>query len=502
MTGTLAEMPLYTGRTVNSSAEINAEAGATVHRARTAQREWAAIPLDERIRILKRVRHSIAEHSLELAMSIPDAQPSSLHRNTADTLVAEVLPLAEACRFLTRQAAAILRPRRLRRTGRPFWLRGLQSEVHRVPFGVVLLIAPSNYPLFLPGVQALQALVSGNAVLWKPAIGGEVSARALARVCTGAGLPSGVLQVLESSVDQGIAAIRAGVDKVFLTGHADTGRAVMRELAETLTPSVMELSGCDAVFVLPGADLARTARALAFGMRLNGSATCMAPRRIFADPGILDDLLPQLLHAVESLPEVQLPTSVSRKLDSLLRDAAAGGAIIVRDGRGTGGVTPTIVRFALPEQAIMQTDIFAPVLSLCATRSPAHALSAHEQCPYALTAAVFGPEKEAVEFAARIHAGTVLTNDLIVSTADPRVPFGGRGASGFGVTRGREGLLEMTAVKTILRQTSRSLRPFARTGDKHVRFFSSFIEAMHAGSLSKRIRGLRQLVTAARNLEK
>lgn len=514
MGGTVIEMPLYTKRNVNSgSADIDNEASekrSSIHailvRSRAAQTAWAETPLQDRLRILRKARGLVAASSRELASSIPLSQPSSLSRNLADTLVAEVLPLEEASRFLENQASSLLRAKKLGRHGRPVWMRKLHSEIHRVPLGVVLLIAPSNYPLFLPGVQALQALVAGNAVLWKPAHGGQECAHALASILTSAGLPSDLLQVLDPSLDAGLAAMRAGVDKVFLTGHADTGRAVMQELASTLTPSVMELSGCDAVFILPGADLERVAQALSFGMRLNGSATCMAPRRVFATQSIIDDLLYRLLPKLDGQPLVELSPRTCILLDLMLKDAVRRGAVIVKDGRVNARyplncVTPTVVALAQPGQAIMETDIFAPLLAFCAVPDQTSALAAHGQCSYALTAAVFGPPKDAAQFASRVRAGTVLINDLIVSTADPRVPFGGRGSSGFGVTRGAEGLLEMTAVKTILRQTSQSLRPYAQTTEQHEPFFSGFIEAMHAGSFTARLRGFKKLFTAARKLE-
>jgi aldehyde dehydrogenase (NAD+) len=493
---------------VNSGADIDKSTSiATIlDRSRVAQTAWSATPLKHRLGILRKARGIIAASSLELAATIPLSQPSSLSRNLADTLVAEVLPLAEASRFLENQAPSLLRARRLGSHGRPVWMSKLHSEVHRVPLGVVLIIAPSNYPLFLPGVQALQALAAGNAVLWKPAYGGEQCAQELARILTSAGLPNDILQVLDASVDAGLAAMRAGVDKVFLTGHADTGRAVMQELASTLTPSVMELSGCDAVFVLPGADLERVAQALSFGMRLNGSATCMAPRRVFATQRIIDDLLYRLLPKLDGQPSVALSPRVRSLLDLLLEDAEQCGAVIVKDGRAnarfpSNSVTPTVVKLAQPGQAIMDADIFAPLLAFCAVPDQPSALAAHQQCPYSLTAAVFGPPKDAAQLAVKVRAGTVLINDLIVSTADPRVPFGGRGSSGFGVTRGAEGLLEMTAVKAVLRQTSDSLRPYAQTTRQHEPFFSAFIEAMHAGSLKARLRGFKNLFMAARKLE-
>jgi aldehyde dehydrogenase (NAD+) len=473
--------------------------GEVASRGRAAQVRWAATSFSERLRVVRKARHLIAAQAQELAASIPGRARS---RNLADTLVAEVLPLAEACRFLEREASAVLRPVKLGSRGRPVWLRGVESEIHRVPLGLVLLIAPSNYPLFLPGVQAMQALAAGNAVLWKPAAGGDQAARALARILATAGLPENVLQVLDTTIKTGVEAIHAGVDKVFLTGHADTGRAVMEELANPLTPSVMELSGCDAVFVLPGADLDRVAESLVFGLRLNGSATCMAPRRVFASAVLTRRLQSKLLPLLASIGVVSLSMRTRDVLDHLLSDAEQRGAVIVRDGRHADGAKPTIVSNAQPEHAIMRTDIFAPVLAFCSVEDDVAALRAHAQCPYALTAAIFGPELHANHFAARLRVGTVLINDLIVSTADPRVPFGGRGASGFGVTRGREGLLEMTAVKTILRQRSRSLRPYASTASRHEEFFAAFIQTVHGGSWKTRYQALCRLLRSARNLEK
>ncbi len=471
-----------------------------ISQARAAHLAWSRVRLKDRLLILRNARHAIANGCVELASSITEAATVS-NRNVADSLVAEVLPLAEACRFLEREAESILQPRKLGRKGRPVWLHGVQSEVHRVPLGVVLLIAPSNYPLFLPGVQALQALAAGNAVLWKPAPGGERAARMFARMLVDAGLPERVLQIMPAEIDSGTKAISAGVDKIFLTGHADTGRAVMHQAADVLTPSVMELSGCDAVFLLPGADLTRVVEALAFGLRLNGSATCMAPRRVIASKTIIDDVVQRLLPIADTVPPAAVSTKAVRLLAEVVGDACRKGAVMVRDGQRGLNATPTLVKDVKPDDLIMRTDVFAPLLAFCAVPDERAALRAHAACPYALTAAVFGPEKQATELAAKIGAGTVLINDLIISTADPRVSFGGRGESGFGVTRGCEGLLEMTAVKTIIRQTSRSLRPYAQTGEKHIAFFTDFIQAIHSRSLAGRIASARRLMSSARKLE-
>jgi aldehyde dehydrogenase (NAD+) len=460
--------------------------------AQEAQKIWARTRLKGRLALLRRARHRIAATAEQCASTVP-------RDNVADTLVVEVLPLIEACRFLEREAAWILAPQTLSSHTRPFWLRRIDAETRRDPLGVVLIIAPANYPLFLPGVQALQALAAGNAVLWKPAPGGTSAAEALRDALLGAGLDPALLQLLDESASAAVDAIAAGVDKVFLTGSLATGTAVLHELADRLTPAVMELSGCDAVFVLPGAELDRAVAALAFGLRLNGSATCMAPRRLFLvgdHPGLVQALLDQC----KSLNPVVLPVHTQSQLADLLLDARRLGGSILRD-ESDAGLRYALVNRATPEMRIAQADIFAPVLCIIQVADREAAIAAHAICPYALTAAIFGPRPDALQLASQLPVGTVLINDLIVGTADPRVSFGGRKSSGFGVTRGREGLLEMTTLKTIVTQRSRDQRAYRPTTPAHQPFFAGYIEAMHGGRWRTRWRGLRRFFRAAARLD-
>jgi acyl-CoA reductase-like NAD-dependent aldehyde dehydrogenase len=270
-------------------------------------------------------------------------------------------------------------------------------------------------------------------------------------------------------------------------------------LAAHRTPAVMELSGCDAVFVLPGATVDRVAAALAFGLRLNGSATCMAPRRLFL-VGDHPGLVPAMLDSFKALPAVALPARTQVQFAELLEDAQRRGGSLLMDG-SVEELRFAVISRATPDMRIAQSDIFAPVLSIFDVPNTDAAIAAHAPCPYALTAAIFGPEAEARALASRLPVGTVLINDLIVATADPRVSFGGRKASGFGVTRGREGLLEMTALKTVVAQHSRDLRAYRPTTPDHEPFFAAYLEAVHSGSWRARWHGLRRLLRVASKLD-
>ncbi|MEM6797212.1 MAG: aldehyde dehydrogenase family protein, partial [Acidobacteriota bacterium] len=210
-------------------------AGRALQDARRAAPGWAARGVRQRLRVLGQLRRRLGADPLGLAQT---AGASPWRSSAAETLTAEVLPLLDACRFLEREARRLLAPRRQGWRGRPPWLFGSALEIRRDPLGVVLLIGPSNYPILLAGVQALQALAAGNAVLIKPGRGGLEAMRALARGLAEAGLPDGVLRVLPEGVEQATEALEAGVDKVILTGSRTTGRRVLERLADRATPAV------------------------------------------------------------------------------------------------------------------------------------------------------------------------------------------------------------------------------------------------------------------------
>jgi acyl-CoA reductase-like NAD-dependent aldehyde dehydrogenase len=383
---------------------------------RAAQLHWALQPIAYRLGLICELRHLIAANAETLAI----AAAAVSDRPVAEKLASEVLPLADACRWLERNAARVLAPRRCGKSERPFWLQGVSFEVQRQPFGVVLVIGPGNYPLFLPAIHSLHALAAGNAVLLKPAPGTRSLVLIFAKLAQAAGFKPGLLTILPEDVEAAHEAIADGVDKVIFTGSSENGRDVLARLAATNTPAVMELSGEDAVIVFADADFDLVVRALKFGARLNDGATCIAPRRLIVERSIADDLGTRLAHAGVT----QLP------LDTF------------RDEEG--------------------------------------ALDYVHSASFALGASIFSRDiTRARTLAARIKTGFVLINDLIVPTADPRMPFGGVKASGFGSTRGNEGLLEMTFPHVVGVNRGNSHRHFDETGADDARLFSSYIRAAH-----------------------
>ena len=184
----------------------------------------------------------------------------------------------------------------------------------------------------------------------------------------------------------------------------------------------------------------------------------------------------------------------------MLAEAQRKGARVVGEV-GHLSMKPVLVLDGSPEMAVAASDIFAPVLTVISVSDEAAAAEIERRSPFGLTAAVFGDEAAALRLATRLEVGTVLVNDLIVPTADPRVPFGGRRASGFGVTRGAEGLLEMTAVKTTTVRRGRDRRHYQATTEAHAELFRGVIDWSHRAEWTARFAGLKRLVAAAKRLK-
>ncbi len=221
----------------------------------------------------------------------------------------------------------------------------------------------------------------------------------------------------------------------------------------------MELSGNDAAFVLPRADLDLVTRAMVFGLTLNGSATCIAPRRCFVLAEFGADLEARLVAAIRELQPIIVPRATAEKLTELVADAVqhggrvitgAGPVVLPGDGPDVVRMLPVLIAGARPPMQILDADIFAPVITLLSVSDLDEAVRLNEQCPYALGASIFGPEPTARALAVRVNVGTVTINDVIAPTGDPRLTFGGRKNSGFGTTRGPEGLLDMTQPKSVI----------------------------------------------------
>ena len=467
---------------------------------RTANSEsgngWETTSIRERCRRIASVASFISEHGEDWS----ELCRRDWRDNHLTTVSGELLPLCAALKWIGRHGPATLRSRRLGGVGRPPWLWGVRNEVHRKPRGKVLVLGTWNYPVLLVGVQIAQALAAGNVVKFKPAEGCEEIGRALAFAFYSSGVPKDALEVIDSSVQSAITAIDEGVDLVVLTGSASTGRAVFRRAAEKLTPMILELSGCDAVIAHPTANHQRVAECVSFGLTFNSGATCIGPRRLIAEQDDLDLVLNALLPKLSEFDPLAIHPAAQDRVYELIDEAFKAGAkdlterFCLDEFKRTGRMPPLVLGGVDPDSELANADVFAPVICTISVESIEQSVKLVNQCRYRLAASVFGNRSEVTQLASQYTVGSVTINDLIVPTADPRVPFGGRGESGFGVTRGAEGLLEMSVPMVQSQRTSRFLPHLVFNRESDSRTLLAALKVMHGNRFAVRFQGLVELV--------
>jgi acyl-CoA reductase-like NAD-dependent aldehyde dehydrogenase len=269
-----------------------------------------------------------------------------------------------------------------------------------------------------------------------------------------------------------------------------------------LTPATLELSGCDAVYVLPSADIDRVISALTFGLEFNGSATCIAPRRVFVPHSMLETIESRLRESAKGIKAVPVAKPVVEKLRMGLAEAVYMGARSIGPQPDLSmdevAVQPIILSNVSPKMLLAKSDVFAPLLMLIPVRDWSEALDADAFCPFALGASIFGSLTDAEQLAKSIDAGLITINDLIAPSADPRVSFGGRGESGYGATRGREGLMEMTRIKSVIVRRGSWLPHLMPQTEHDTAILKGIMQLYYGESFKSRWQGLKSVIAAAR----
>ena len=427
---------------------------------RAAQQAWVRLPVSVRVRPLATLRRLLVDE----ADAICAAVKNDVGRPPAEVITTDLLPTADSCKYHQQYAARILKPRRVSLFSRPLWLVGTRDAVHHRPHGVVGIIGTWNYPIYLNAIQILQALTAGNGVLWKPSELTPATAVVLHDLFLKAGYPPDLIQRLPATREAGPQLADAAVNHVIFTGSANVGRKLAARLGERLVSSTLELSGVDAMFVLADANVELAARAAWFGANINKGQTCLAVRRVFVQrsvyPAFLDALRP-LASGARARPLV-LESQV-QQAGRLIEDALSLGAKRLdtqpESPLPKSEMRPAVVYDATPEMAICRDVSFAPVAAMIPFDDLDAAVSMYSMCEFGLGASIYsGSTATAERLAARIDAGMVTINDTIAPVGHPATPFGGRGASGWGVTQGEEGLLAMT-VPQVVSVRAGSFRP-------------------------------------------
>ena len=414
-------------------------------------------PVAQRLQWLRSLREALLAGQAGLIEAISEDFGG---RSADETLLAELLPSIQGLRHAERHLHRWMRasPRRVGLAFQP-----ASAHVRYQPLGVVGIIVPWNYPLFLAIGPLTCALAAGNRVMLKLSEATPASAQAVKHLLEQV-FPTDLVSVVLGEIDVGQAFARLPFDHLLFTGATSVGRQVMLAAAQNLTPVTLELGGKSPAIVSADVPLGSAAERIAFGKTLNAGQTCVAPDYVLVPRDRLAAFSEAYQRAVRRLyPRIAdnpdytaiINPRQLQRLQHLLDDARDKGAQVLdlypgetRQGRR---LPPHLLLDVNDSMQVMQDEIFGPLLPLVPYDSLDQALAYINQRPRPLALYYFGHDRAGQEHVLRhTHSGGVCLNDTLLHVAQDDLPFGGIGPSGMGHYHGHDGFLTFSKAKGVL----------------------------------------------------
>jgi len=414
--------------------------------------DWRKTPLDQRSRLMLEAAEQLDGRAAELAgiMALEMGKPLAEGQ-------AEASKCAWGCRYFAGAAGDLLSPRSCSSDGS-------EAFVRYDPLGPILAIMPWNYPFWQFFRFAAPTLMAGNTVLLKHSPNTPRCALTIESLMRDAGFPDGTVQSLFLTDDQAARVIRDDrVRGATLTGSTRAGRQVAGHGGEALKPMVMELGGSDPFIVFDDADIEEAARAGVAARCQNSGQSCIAAKRFLIHRSRYEEFAEQFVLGMQArvigdprepevdtgpLARVDLRDKLAAQVEESLSagaEARCGG--MAHDGRGFF-YNPTVLVNVEPGSPAATEELFGPVAALFPFRTEEQAIQLADSTCYGLGASVWTVDPErAQRVAAELDTGNVFVNGPVKS--DPRLPFGGVKASGFGRELSREGMLSFVNTKTV-----------------------------------------------------
>jgi len=418
---------------------------------------------------LRRLAAAVERHREAIAQAIYD----DLRRHPTETALVETYTVLAEIHHAIRHVGRWMRPVRV---STPWLLFGTSSRIVHEPRGLALILAPWNYPFSLVVNPLVAALAAGNCAVLKPSEKTPHTSRLLRTLIADTFEPREVA-VVEGGPDVAEALLRQPFDHIFFTGSTQIGRLVMAAAARHLASVTLELGGKSPTVVDGSADLAAAATRIAWGKFVNAGQTCVAPDYVLVQESRRDDFLAALGRSIASLygateDDRQASPDVARivddahylRLTNLLERARGEGARVVIGGRAdrdTRYIAPTVLADVRPGSALMQNELFGPILPVLTYRDTAEAIAVIRAHDAPLSLYVFsrdvGVTRAIVEGTA---AGGTTINNTLLHYANPELPFGGTGPSGLGAYHGVHGFRVFSHARAVVRQREPALVGF------------------------------------------
>jgi aldehyde dehydrogenase (NAD+) len=330
------------------------------------------------------------------------------------------------------------------------------------PLGVVLIIGPWNYPLYLSLAPLVAAVAAGNCAVLKPSELAPATSTLLARLVPEY-LDSAAVRVVEGDAEVTQALLAQGFDHALFTGGTEVGKKIMAAAAPTLTPVTLELGGKSPVIVTADADIDVAARRIAWVKLLNSGQTCIAPDYVLADRSIADELIDKIVTNLREFRSAETDPSLrivnQRQFDRLVALISASDGKIAAGGgsdSSTLRIEPTVIVDPSPTDAVMADEIFGPILPVLTVDSLDSAAELVNRKPKPLALYLFTSSRTVAQaLIDRIPSGGAVVNHVAMHCMVPQLPFGGVGASGMGAYHGRWGFEAMSHRRAVLAKRAR-----------------------------------------------
>lgn len=403
-------------------------------------RSHATLDIEYRLGALRTLRSAIKRYESD----IMDALYADLHKSYEEAYLTELSILYGEIDGFLRNLKRWAAPQR-RRT--PMKLIPSRSKVVVEPFGSALIIAPWNYPVQLLLNPLIGAIAAGCTAILKPSPYTPNVSVTLAKLIAEV-FPEEYVAVVQGNREVNSALLEQRYDIIFFTGSPDLGRVVMRSAAEHLTPVILELGGKSPVIVDSSADIEVAARRLAWAKSLNAGQTCVAPDYLLIHRDVKQRFIEAWRESVRAMHGEDVAGSkhyvrmVSQRAYERVASYLSDGRVVAGGGTDAAQryIEPTLLDDVSPDSAVMQSEIFGPVLPMITIDSVEEAIDFILDREKPLALYIFAKRAVARRVLRLTSSGGACINDAIMHVANEHLPFGGVGNSGMGRYHGRESL--------------------------------------------------------------
>ena len=431
-------------------------------RLRRAHELYGGLTAAQRVTALDSLAALLRDNASTLAAAI---DRDFRARARAETQLLEIFPALESIRHARRHLPRWMRPRR---AATSLWFRPGTSHLVPQPLGVVGIVVPWNYPVYLAVAPLVSALAAGNRCLVKMSEAAPETATLFAQLVADRFTPD-VLAVVNGDVELAREFVALPFDHLLFTGSTAVGREVMRAAAANLTPVTLELGGKSPAIVGRGMDVGEAAARILHGKCLNAGQTCIAPDYALVPGDRVDAFVEGARRAVArmypSLRDNGDYTAIvnarhQARLAGYLEEARTHGAQVIEINpaaeslEGSPKLAPTLVLDAPGSLRLMNEEIFGPILPVVAYETVDEAIAYVNARPRPLALYVFDHDERAIQrILERTVSGGVTVNETLLHVAQEELPFGGVGASGMGEYHGRAGFERFSKGKAVFRQS-------------------------------------------------